>query len=49
MKFKSLLSKALLLTAVAFSLTGCGDGAEKGDASSSDTSVPKVIKIGVVP
>lgn len=49
MKFKSLLSKALLLTAVAFSLTGCGDDAKKGDASSSDTSVPKVIKIGVVP
>ncbi len=49
MKFKSLLSQALLLTAVAFSLTGCGDDAKKGDASSSDTSVPKVIKIGVVP
>ena len=49
MKFKSLLSKSLLLTAVAFSLTGCGDDGKKGDASSSDTSVPKVIKIGVVP
>lgn len=49
MKFKSLLSQALLITAVAFSLTGCGDDAKKGDASSSDTSVPKVIKIGVVP
>lgn len=29
MKFKSLLSKALLLTAAAFSLTGCGDDAKK--------------------
>lgn len=41
MKFKSLLSKTLLLTAVAFSLTGCGDGAKKGDALSSDTSVQR--------
>ncbi len=39
MKFKSLLSKALLLTAVAFCSTGCGDDAKKRDASSSDTSV----------
>mgnify|MGYP004649367937 FL=1 len=44
-----LLGRAALLTALAFSLFGCGDDAKKGDASSSDTNVPKVIKVGVVP
>lgn len=44
MKLSKLIASTVLLTSVVLSLTGCGD-----DKALLDTSVPNVIKVGVVP
>ena len=44
MKLSKLIASTVLLTSVVLSLTGCGD-----DKALLDTSVPDVIKVGVVP